>query len=62
MSHFFDFTGPFPRWEDADENTYERELHGPSFDEVVDKLMFIHGLDRDEAEWKALLILEDDAA
>lgn len=40
MSGHFDFTGDFPRWEDADENQYEtngRNPHQePSFDELVD--------------------------
>lgn len=34
----------------------------PTFDGLIDKLMHIHGLDRDEAEARALQILEDDAA
>ena len=60
----FDFTGPFPRWEDDDEIIYERNLHAgpPSYDSLVDRFMFIDGLDRDEAEAKAAQILEDDAA
>jgi hypothetical protein len=32
------------------------------FDGIVDRLMFEHGLDRDEAEARAERILEDDAA
>lgn len=64
MTGRFDFTGPFPRWEDADERLYEqaRAFHAPSFGELVDRFMYIEGLDRDEAEAKAAAILEDDAA
>ncbi len=32
------------------------------FDGIVDRLMFEHGLDRDEAEVRAEQILQDDAA
>jgi hypothetical protein len=62
MTGHFDFTGPFPRWEDSDERVYEARRAEHDFNEIVDRLMFMHGLDRDEAEWRALTILEDDAA
>lgn len=62
MTGHFNFAGDYPRWEDADENLYEQSLRGPSFDELVDKLMYLGGLDRDEAEQRATRILEDDAA
>lgn len=62
MSGHFDFTGPFPRWEDADENEYEKQWSARAFDAIVDRLMFLNGFDRDEAEARALRILEDDAA
>lgn len=63
MRAFRDFPEPLPSWEDANERLYgERVSAGPSFDEIVDRLMYMGGLDRDEAELRACHILEDDAA
>jgi hypothetical protein len=41
-----------------EENPAGRE----GFDGIVDRLMFEHGLDREEAEARAEQILKDDAA
>jgi hypothetical protein len=61
MSHF-DFTGDYPRWEDSNERLYENNRATHDYNALVDKFMYVDGLDRDEAEAKAAQIVEDDAA
>lgn len=45
-------SGDLPRWEDADENEYERKLvnYREGYTEIVDRLMALHGLTLVEAE------------
>ena len=58
----FDWSGNFPKWEDADETRYENRHQPEGFDAMVDRFMYCDGLDRQEAEAKAYGILEDDGA
>lgn len=55
----FDFTGEYPTPVD---HIVVDEQKPEGFDALVDRLMFVMGLDRDEAENRAVQILEDDAA
>ena len=55
----FDFTGDYPS---PVEDQIVDEQKPEGYDALVDRLMFVMGLDRDEAEIRAMQILEDDAA
>ena len=55
----FDFTGDYPA--PADESVIE-EQKPEGYDALVDRLQFLKGLDRDEAEALADQIFMDDAA
>lgn len=59
------WTDDMPAWEEADERLYEQAratFRTPAYNELVDRLMYLQGFDRDEAEAKAAQIMEDDAA